>query len=172
MLKNKIIALVLAALMLASLGGCVVHKHIVLESRWVGDFCFAIYEDGTAEITSYRGSDEVLKLPNLLGSYPVIGFGTKAFDKCSTLKSVLIPPTVTSLPPKLFNSCENLKSVYIPTSVKKAGINVVFDCPAFTTVMFEGTSAQWEAIDVGSSPWTDNYVLINAEVLYEYKLEQ
>lgn len=163
--------LLLAALLLAVTSGCIKHKHIVLESRWVGDFCFAIYEDGTTEITSYRGTDEELKLPNLLGTYPVIGFGAKAFDKCETLKVVLIPPTVKSLPAKLFNSCPNLESIYIPDSVTTIGQNVVFDCPSFTTVMFAGSASQWDEIDIGSSPWTDNYTLINSEIIFDYALD-
>lgn len=165
-------ALVILAAMLAGLpAGCVRHKHIVLESRWVGDFCFSIYEDGTAEITSYKGSEEYLKLPNKVGTYTVIGFGTKAFDGCESIKQVLIPPTVTSLPPKLFNACPNLESVYIPASVRSAGRNVISECPAFTTVLYEGTSEQWAGIEVGASPWTDNYVLINAEIVYGYELD-
>ena len=166
------ICVLLLAVLAAALCGCVKHKHIVLESRWVGDFCFSIYEDGTAEITSYRGTDEVLKLPNLLGSYPIIGFGTKAFDNCPSLKEVLIPPTVTSLPAKLFNSCENLERIYIPSSVRSVGVNVIFDCPAFTTVLYSGSRAEWDAMDVGSSPWTDNYVLINAEIVYDHVLDK
>ena len=173
MRKNiRAFALIIIVLLLAAAAsGCVKHKHIVLESRWVGDFFFSIYEDGTAEITAYKGAEEYLKLPNKVGDYTVIGFGTKAFDGCETIKQVLIPPTVRSLPPKLFNACPNLESVYIPASVKSAGRNVISECPAFATVLYEGTSEQWAAIDVGASPWTDNYVLINAEIVYGYELD-
>lgn len=151
--------------------GCAKHKHIVVETRRVEDFCFSIYEDGTADITAYTGDAEVLKLPNAVGKNTVIGFGTKAFNGCENLKQVLIPPTVKSLPAKLFNNCPALESVYIPASVRSIGKNVISECPAFTTVLFEGSAEEWGAISVGSVPWTDNYVLINAEVIYDYDLK-
>ena len=158
--------------MAVSFGGCIQHKHIVVESRWVGDFCFAIYEDGTADITSYRGEEEMLKLPNLLGDFEVTGFGTKAFDGCASIKQVLIPPTVTSLPAKLFNNCPNLESVYIPNTVTSIGKNVIYDCPCFTTVLYSGSEAQWNKIDLGATPWTDNYLLVNSEFVFDYVIEK
>lgn len=152
--------------------GCARNKHIVVTSLWTDDFCYSIYEDGTAEITAYRGQEEYLKLPNMVGENTVIGFGPKAFDGTAGLKQVLIPPTVTSLPAKLFNACPDLESVYIPSSVKTIGKNVIFECPAFKKVMFSGTEEEWKKIDLGSVPWTDNYILINSEIVYEYSLEQ
>ncbi|MBO4563037.1 MAG: leucine-rich repeat protein [Clostridia bacterium] len=166
----KTAALLLLAAVLAAFGGCARHTHIVVQSVWTDDFCFAVYEDGTADIIAYRGEAEELKLPDRLGDNTVIGFGSKAFDGCGTLKRVLIPPTVTSLPAKLFNNCPALESVYIPSSVETIGKNVISDCPAFKQVLYAGTEEEWAAVDVGSVPWTDNYVLINAETVFGYRL--
>ena len=171
-IKRMIAALLLALMTALPLCGCVQHKHIVVESRWVGDFCFAVYEDGTVDITAYRGEEEYLKLPNRLGDFTVIGFGPKTFDGCKTIKQVLIPPTVTSLPAKLFNSCPNLESAYIPDSVKSIGKNMIFDCPSFTTVMYSGSQEEWNAIDLGATPWTDNYLLVNSEIVYDFVLDR
>ena len=162
-----ILALAAAALALC---GCAKHTHIVVESRRVEDYFCSFYEDGTVDITGYYGSAEELKLPNAINGSKVIGFGIKAFDGCGTIKAVYIPTTVESLPAKLFNSCPNLEKIYIPQTVVSIGKNAVFNCPAFTTVLFEGTSEQWDAIDVGSVPWTDNYVLINSEIVFGYSL--
>lgn len=172
---KKTIVVFLACLLLAGalpcLTGCARHKHIVVETRRVEDYYFSIYEDGTADLTRYTGSKEVLKLPRTVGNNTVVGFGTKAFDGCEELKQVLIPPSVKSLPAKLFNNCPALESVYIPASVKSIGKNVISECPAFTTVLYEGSQEQWSAINVGSVPWTDNYSLINAEIVCDYELK-
>ena len=148
--------------------GCVKHTHIVIESRRVGDYFCSFYEDGTVDITQYLGADEELKLPNEIEGHKVIGFGMKAFDGCEGLRAAYIPPTVTSLPAKLFDSCPALERIYIPASVRRIGKNAVHECPEFTTVLFGGTEQQWESIDVGSVPWTDNYVLINSEIICNY----
>ena len=168
---KKVIVILIACLVAAgAFSGCTRNKHIVVETRRGEDFYFSIYEDGTADLTGYVGDAEVLKLPQSVGKNRVVGFGTKAFDGCENLKQVLIPPTVTSLPAKLFNNCPQLESVYVPASVKTIGKNVISECPSFTTVLFEGTEAQWNSVNVGSVPWTDNYVLINAEIVYDYDL--
>ena len=162
------ITALLAALLIAGvfLGGCVKHTHIVMESRQVGDFNCSFYEDGTVEINAYSGQDEELRIPDKIEGCTLIGFGMKAFDGCGELIRVFIPATVTSLPSKLFNACPSLELVFIPQSVNAIGKNVIFDCPAFTTVLYGGSDKQWEKVNVGSVPWTDNYVLVNAVMEY------
>ncbi len=159
--------LLIAAALLS--GGCAKHTHIVIESRPVGDLHCSFYEDETVDIISYTGSDEIVKLPKSIEGSSVVGFGMKAFDSCEGLRAVYIPSTAKSLPSKLFNSCPDLTTVYIPRSIRKIGKNVIYDCPAFTTILYEGTEQEWKNVKVGDVPWTDNYVLINAEVIYEYK---
>ena len=160
----------LAAVLLVS-GGCAQHTHIVMESRRIGDYYCSVYEDGTVDITAWRGEDTELKIPAKLGGMDVVGFGMKTFDGFEQLTAVYIPPTVTSLPAKLFNSCPNLEKIYIPVSVKSIGQNVIFNCTAFTTVLYGGTQEQWDDIYVGAVPWTDNYDLINAEIVFEYTIQ-
>ena len=161
----------LTALALLPMGGCARHKHIVVESGRVEDYYCSFYDDETVEITAYVGAASELKLPNKIGDYTVVGFGMKAFDGCAELERVYIPPTVKSLPSKLFNGCPKLEAFYFSGSVETIGKNVVFECPSFTQVLFGGTRRQWDAIDVGSVPWTDNYELLNAELLCDYVLD-
>ncbi|MBR4659647.1 MAG: leucine-rich repeat protein [Clostridia bacterium] len=167
----KRFAFIMAAFVLAVFAaGCARHTHIVIESRRVGDYFCSIYEDGTVDITAYYGDAQELKLPDRIEASTVEGFGMKAFNSCGTVTAVYIPPTVRSLPAKLFDSCPNLRTVYIPRSVTVIGKNVIFNCPAFTTILYEGTEQEWKSINIGEVPWTDNYVLVNAEVIFEHKL--
>lgn len=169
--QNPIVPLA-AALVFSMLafGGCTRHKHIVVESGKAEDYYCSFYEDGTVEITSYTGSAEELKLPNRIGEYEVVGFGVKAFDGCVGLKRVYIPPTVTSLPSKLFNACPDLEAVYFSESVKTVGKNAVFECPSFKTVLFGGSAEEWEGVFIGTVPWTDNYEIVNSEIVFDYVL--
>lgn len=167
---KKLMLILLAALVsTGALSGCVKHTHIVVDSRRVGDYFCSFYEDGTVDITGYYGSDEELTVPEMIEGHVVIGFGIKAFDGNGTLKTVIIPQSVTSLPAKLFNSCSALESIYVPPFVQSIGKNVVYECPAFTTVLYGGSEAQWEKVFIGSVPWTDNYVLINSEMVYNFE---
>lgn len=175
MKKNSAIKILFALtaliVLLAPLSGCTRAKHIVVEAKWDGDLCYSIYDDDTVELIAYNGTEEILKIPDSFEGKTLIGFGTKTFENCHELREVYIPSTVTSLPAKLFSGCENLTTVFIPHSVRSIGKNVVFECPEFTTVLFGGTVAGWDAVNVGQIPWTDNYVLINAEVRYNQSWE-
>lgn len=172
LIKQTPIAPLAAALVFSMLafGGCTRHKHIVVESGKAEDYYCSFYEDGTVEITSYTGSAEELKLPNRIGEYEVVGFGVKAFDGCVGLKRVYIPPTVTSLPSKLFNACPDLEAVYFSESVKTVGKNAVFECPSFKTVLFGGSAEEWDGVFIGTVPWTDNYEIVNSEIVFDYVL--
>ena len=166
--KSLAIILVLA-LAASAVPGCARHTHIVVESRLVGDFYCSIYEDDSIDVISYRGHAEELQVPERIDGTSVTGFGTKAFASCEELRVIYLPSTASSLPAKLFDSCPSLTTVYIPRSVRSIGRNVIYDCPSFTTILYEGTRQEWERVNVGSVPWTDNYVLINAEIVYEYR---
>ncbi len=157
--------------MLVPLAGCIKAKHLVTGAKWSGDFCYSIYDDNTAVIIAYSGHDEVIKLPSEFQGKRVIGFGMKAFDDCDDIREVYIPDSVTSLPAKLFCGCDRLEKVFIPYSVRSIGRNVIYECPAFTTILYGGTVSGWEAVNIGQSPWTDNYVLINAEIEYNKSWE-
>lgn len=167
----KALAVCLAALTLMPLAGCVKAKHLVMEAKWDGDLCYSLYDDDTAVLIAYTGKDEIVKIPAKFEGKRVIGFGTKTFENCAELREVYIPESVTSLPAKLFCGCEKLEKVFIPYSVRSIGKNVIYECPAFTTVLFGGTVAGWDAINIGQIPWTDNYVLINAEIKYNQSWE-
>ena len=165
---KRIVVTVLAVLMVMPLVGCTRSKHIVTEAKWAGDCCYAVYDDGTAVLIKYVGEDEILKLPAIYAGRPVMGVSTKTFDGCENLREVYLPESITSLPAKLFNNCPSLTTIYIPGSVTSIGKNVVSECPAFTTVRFGGSEESWANIYVGQVPYTDNYVLINSEMVYNY----
>ena len=86
-----------------------------------GDFTYVLLDDGTAEITKYKGKDKVLTLPSQLDHHSVTVIGDQAFAVCSTLTSVTIPDSVTTIGDSAFTCCSSLTAISIPDSITAIG---------------------------------------------------
>ena len=71
----------------------------------------------------------------------------QAFSGCTSLKSVIIPGRVTNIGNGAFYNCSSLESVTIPNSVTNIGQGVFANCNNLTTVKYDGTKEQWDAIE-------------------------
>ena len=79
----------------------------------------------------------------------VEAIGDDAFRGCESLETVTIPDGVKTIGYNAFANCSGLKSVTIPASVTEIG-NYAFDeCESLDTVTYQGTLAQWCALDGG-----------------------
>ena len=81
--------------------------------------------------------------------------GAHAFYGCSGLTSVMIGNGVTSIGINTFYKCRGLESITIPDNVTSIGRSAFGYCSELTTINFQGTMVQWQAI-VKSSSWDDN----------------
>ena len=70
-----------------------------------------------------------------------------AFAGCSGLTSITISASVTSIDYGTFSRCSGLTSITIPDSVTSIGDRAFYDCSALTSIQFQGTKAQWYAIE-------------------------
>ncbi len=72
-------------------------------------------------------------------------------------KNSIIPTdgSVTSIGGGAFSGCSGLTSVVIPNGVTSIGWFAFEDCSRLTSITFEGTVAQWNAIEKGNS-WKYN----------------
>ncbi|MBR1746692.1 MAG: leucine-rich repeat domain-containing protein, partial [Clostridia bacterium] len=76
------------------------------------------------------------------------------FSSCTSLTSITIPDSVTSIGWGAFRGCTGLTSVTIGNSVTSIRDGAFNDCTGLTSITFEGTKAQWNAIQKGSD-WND-----------------
>jgi hypothetical protein len=120
--RSKLFALALA--LIASLSIFASDDH----SRFL---CYTILTDSTIAITGqsehitpprYEYLPEDLVIPSTVTiqgkKYQVVAIDKWAFYWCHMLKSVVIPPTVTSIGANAFYSCGNLVDVHMPSTVK------------------------------------------------------
>ena len=97
-------------------------------------------EDGTLQITSYKGEEEEVEVPAMIGKAKVTSIGEEAFyasqygrsknwEARAKIRSIVIPEGVVEIGNKAFALCAALEKLVIPASVKKFGENVFLRCP-------------------------------------------
>ena len=103
-------------------------------------------EDGTLEITSYKGTDTTVSVPAVIGKTAVTAIGEKALSPLAsrltpeqkrvreTLESVTIPESVTEIGYSAFRGCAKLTSVTIPAGVTEIGGSAFYGCANLTSV--------------------------------------
>ena len=74
---------------------------------------YVLLADGTARITKYTGSEEVLTIPASLDEAAVTAIGDRAFSSCAGLTAVSIPDSVVSVGANPFAGCKNLSEVTV-----------------------------------------------------------
>lgn len=85
-------------------------------------------ENGTVEITGYKGSGGEVIIPGEIDGMAVTGIGDSAFEGCSSLKSITIPDGVTSIGDDAFRDCSSLENITVPDGVIYIGEWAFYDC--------------------------------------------
>lgn len=121
---KKIISGMLAAVMVAGSlqGGLVanaaevttVKENTVANATATSAFEF---DEKTATITKYLGSDAQVIIPDVIGGNQVETIGEDAFASNEYVKMVLIPEGVTTIETEAFLNCPNLEAVSIPNEM-------------------------------------------------------
>ena len=77
----------------------------------------------------------------------VTSVGRFAFDDCDALTNVKIGNGVTSINDFAFYECKSLESIELPEGITSIGDSAFCDCSNLKNIIFNGTEAEWNAID-------------------------
>ena len=78
-----------------------------------GDWEYSV-SSGVATVTKYTGTDTVVTVPNMFGSYQVTTIGESAFEGNATMTEIHFPTGLTTIQAKAFKGCVGLTSVTLP----------------------------------------------------------
>ncbi len=131
---KKVLSLFLSVLMLTSVVAAVDLSAYATTYYTSGDYEYTILDDGTAEITDYNGSASSLTIPSTLDGYVVTSLGEYAFNRCTSLTSLIIGNSVKSIGDYAFQYCTSLTSITIPDSVTNIGYMAFGCCESLTSI--------------------------------------
>ena len=112
-----------------------------LKKKW----SYKKLEDGTLQITSYKGSDLEVEVPATIGKAKVTVIGKGAFDASDyagsrnehreKIQKIVIPEGIIEIGEEAFYQCESLTSVVIPEGVIEIGEEAFYQCGSLTSVV-------------------------------------
>lgn len=90
---------------------CLISATIICSNGTInGAYDYIVKDDGTLEITGYRGQNIYITIPSKIGDITVTSIANNAFEN-STIQSVIIPDTVSVIKRGTFDGCRNLKRI-------------------------------------------------------------
>ena len=111
-----------------------------LKKKW----SYVKLEDGTLEITSYKGNEVNVEVPTVIGKSLVTTIGKETFspwknsiinrDARSEIRSIIIPEGVSSIGTGAFKGCSSLTEIHIPEGVHTIGDKAFSGCRSLTEI--------------------------------------
>ena len=105
----------------------------------IDNFSYKLKNDNTADLIGYKGELVNINIPKTISyakeTLTVNKIESKAFMKCTTLKSITIPDSVTSIGDSAFYGCESLIDLIIPESVTSIGAYGFYGCKSLTSII-------------------------------------
>lgn len=147
---KKLLALLLAGLMLLSFAACgdkngdeenlrdYLQNDEIVDRVTIGTDTFHIeaIDTETVAITGYKGSDvkHALTIPETLDNKSVVEISDEAFKNCTSITSVTFPATIEKIGVYAFAGCLSLETVAIPANVEVVAEGAFTGCTSLKTV--------------------------------------
>ncbi len=142
-MKGKRISMLLASLMAVTLfTGFISGQENIKASAYdysdteESPFKYEFNNDGTVTITSYRGDDEYVTIPNYLDGGIVTDIGEHAFYERKNIKEVYLPTELRTIDEMAFFKCSKLEKIKFPDSLVYIGDHAFCQCENLEYVHF------------------------------------
>jgi len=130
----KIIAWVVALLIVASAMGVILFSAEPTSADSNGGFQYSLIDGGSAvEIDGYTGSGGNVTIPNSIDGKPVLSIASNAFINCYSMTNLSIPDSVTSIGEYAFSHCTSMVNAWFGRGLKSIGRGAFSTCSALTT---------------------------------------
>ncbi len=95
-----------------------------------GDYTYIVLEDGTAKITKYNGTKEIvtLDIPSSFDDVTVSVIGTEAFAGVQTITVVNFPKTITKVEERAFAGSSIKKAFMHRSAITEIGAHAFSEC--------------------------------------------
>ena len=156
-MKRLTAVLASVALVLLSVSGMAINASALTT---IDGIVFTL-DGNSAVVTDYTGSASQVTIPDTLGGKAVTAVADNAFDRNTTVTSVILPASVRTIGECAFYGCSALESVTLG-GAKEIGYFAFQGCEALSEVVYCGTQTAWEAVVIASG----NDVLSTASVTF------
>ena len=114
---------------------------ITLYAKWVSEddevpFTYRELNDGTIEITSYRGKRRFISVPEYIDGKLVTSIGANAFSGQTRLREVNLPQGINNIGAGAFLNCTNITRIDIPENVTTIGVSAFNSCVRLAYINF------------------------------------
>lgn len=95
------------------------------------DYCDSltyIVSGNEAVITGYKGNPEIINLPSRIDGMPVTEIRENAFYKCTSLKEIVIPESVSKIGDYAFFECTSLETAGISAKISEIPEGAFYGC--------------------------------------------
>jgi hypothetical protein len=125
---------------------------VIYKRGYEGDIIIpetVVFQKVAYHVTSIGGwaFEKCSSLTSIVIGNGVTSIGDRAFVDCKSLSSIVIPDSVTSIGEGAFFECESLSSIVIPDSVTTIGKYAFTYCSSLSSISYNGTMEQWKEIE-------------------------
>ena len=112
----------------------IVVEDTTLIAKYIFDVKYEIDENNQVIITGVNKKEGEITILNEYDCKPTVAISHRAFYKCTSLTSIIIPDGVTSIGSEAFAYCQSLTNITIPNSVTSIGSQAFVNCTSLTKV--------------------------------------